>query len=54
MSFIFSKNSSLLKVSGKPPFLVVMVAHPYAADSIAVRPNGSNHLEGTTDIEAFL
>ena len=37
-----------------PPFLLVIVAHPYAADSIAVRPKGSSHLEGTTEIEDLL
>ena len=30
------------------------VAQPKAADSIAVLPNGSCHLDGTTDIDDFL
>ena len=50
---MFFKKIGLAKVSGKPPFLLVIVAHPYAADSIAVLPKGSSHLEGTTEMEAF-
>ena len=44
----------LSNVSGSPPFLEVMVAHPAAADSIAVRPKGSCHFDGTTDIADLL
>ena len=47
------KNRSLSNVSNNPPFLDVIVAHPCAADSIAVLPNGSCHLEGTTEIDAL-
>ena len=37
-------------VSGKPPLLDVIVAHPFEDASNAVLPNGSSHLEGTTAI----
>ena len=47
-------NNEFSKVSGRPPFLDVIVAQPKAADSMAVLPNGSCHLEGTTEIEAIL
>ena len=47
-------NNEFSNVSGNPPLLEVMVAQPKAADSIAVLPNGSCHLDGTTDIDDFL
>ena len=48
------KTKLVLNVSFRPPLLLVIVAQPYAADSIAVLPKGSCHLEQTTEIELFL
>jgi hypothetical protein len=44
----------LVIVSGKPPLLVIITAHPQLADSRLVLPKGSSHLEHTTDILDFL
>ena len=44
----------LVIVSGRPPLLVIITAQPQLADSKLVLPNGSSHLEQTTDIEVFL
>ena len=44
----------LVIVSGRPPLLVMITAQPQLADSKLVLPNGSSHLEQTTDIEVFL
>ena len=37
-------------VSGKPPLLLIITAHPLLAASKLVLPKGSSHLEHTTDI----
>ena len=39
-----------LFVSGKPPLLLIITAEPLLAASKLVLPNGSSHLELTTDI----
>ena len=41
-------------VSGRPPLLLIITAHPLAAASKLVLPNGSSHLEQTTAILVFL
>ena len=41
-------------VSGKPPLLLIITAHPFAAASKLVLPKGSSHLEQTTAILVFL
>ena len=40
-------------VSFKPPLLLIITPHPRLAASKLVLPNGSFHLEQTTDIEVF-
>ena len=40
-------------VSGKPPLLLIITAHPLLAASRLVLPNGSFHLEQTTAMEDF-
>ena len=37
-------------VSGNPPLLLMMTAEPLLAASRLVLPNGSSHLEQTTEI----
>ena len=37
-------------VSGNPPLLLIITAHPFAEASRLVLPNGSSHLEQTTAI----
>ena len=55
---VFSSNTfkifALVIVSGKPPFLVIITAHPLAEASKLVRPKGSSHLEHATAILVFL
>ena len=41
-------------VSGKPPLLVIITAHPLADASKLVLPKGSSHLEQATVILVFL
>ena len=43
----------LVIVSGNPPLLVIITAHPFAAASKLVLPKGSSHLEHTTAILVF-
>ena len=38
----------LVIVSGKPPLLLIITAHPAEAASRLVLPKGSSHLEHTT------
>ena len=45
---------ALVTVSGKPPLLVIITAHPLAEASKLVLPNGSSHLEQATAILVFL
>ena len=45
---------AFVTVSGKPPLLLIITAHPLLAASKLVLPNGSSHLEHTTDILVFL
>ena len=40
----------LVIVSGSPPLLLIITAHPFAAASRLDLPNGSSHLEQTTAI----
>ena len=41
-------------VSGRPPLLEIITAHPLLAASKLVLPNGSSHLEHATAILDFL
>ena len=50
----FSKIMPLVIVSGSPPLLLIITAHPLAAASKLVLPKGSSHLEQTTAILVFL
>ena len=40
-------------VSLRPPLLLIITPHPRLAASKLILPNGSFHLEQTTDIEVF-
>ena len=42
-----------IAVSGNPPLLLIITAEPLLAASRLVRPNGSSHLEDTTEILTF-
>ena len=42
-----------LEVSGKPPLLLIITAHPLLAASKLVLPKGSSHLEQTIEILTF-
>ena len=53
-SVLFAKKIPLLLVSGRPPFLEMIVAQPLEAASIEVLPKGSFHKEGTVTIEDLL
>ena len=44
----FLKIIALETVSGKPPLLLIITAHPLLEASKLVLPNGSSHLEQTT------
>ena len=48
------EDLAFVTVSGSPPLFVIITAHPFAEASRLVLPNGSSHLEQTTDIEVFL
>ena len=41
-------------VSGNPPLLLIITAHPFDEASKLVLPKGSSHLEQTTAILVFL
>ena len=45
---------ALVVVSGNPPLLDIITAHPFADASKLVLPKGSSHLEQTTAICVFL
>tara|TARA_B100001059_G_scaffold232011_1_gene269033 strand:- start:803 stop:988 length:186 start_codon:yes stop_codon:yes gene_type:complete len=45
---------ALVTVSGNPPLLVIITAHPLAEASRLVLPNGSSHREQATAILVFL
>ena len=50
----FFRVKACFVVSGKPPLLLIINAHPLLADSKLVLPNGSFHLEQTTEILILL
>ena len=50
----FLRTIGLLVVSNNPPLPLVIKALPKSEDSIAVRPNGSSHREGTMEIDVLL
>jgi len=41
-------------VSGRPPLLLIITAHPLLAASKLVLPKGSSHLEQTTAMDVIL
>ena len=45
---------AFVTVSGKPPLLVIITAHPLADASKLVLPKGSSHLEQATVMLVFL
>ena len=45
--------TAFLDVSGKPPLLLIITAEPLLAASKLVLPNGSFHLEQTTEMLTF-
>jgi len=53
-AFNFLKIIAFVTVSGNPPLLLIITAHPRLAASKLVLPNGSSHLEQTTVILDFL
>ena len=52
--FNLCKIFALVTVSGKPPFPVIITAHPLADASKLVLPKGSSHLEHATVMLVFL
>ena len=48
------KITPFVIVSGNPPLLLIMTAHPFDEASRLVLPKGSSHLEQTTAILDFL
>ena len=53
-SFNFFKIFASVTVSGNPPLLVIITAHPLAEASKLVLPKGSSHLEHATVMLVFL
>ena len=49
----FFKIIALFEVSGKPPLLLIITAEPLLAASRLVLPNGSSHLDETTEILTY-
>ena len=54
--FVFNlfKITPLVIVSGSPPLLVIITAHPFPEASKLVLPKGSSHLEQATAMLVFL
>ena len=52
--FNFLNITAFVTVSGNPPLLLIITAHPLLDASKLVLPNGSSHLEHTTVMLDFL